>query len=1602
MTSSSSFVHLHVHSEHSALDSTARVGELIDAAAADEQAAIAITDHGTIAGLHTAITAGRAAGVKVIAGEEVYLAIGSRHERRTLEIPAASVATDASTGSGTDQTETKTKRYHHLTVLARNRTGWRNLVAMHNEAQNSRWGKHSRVDYELLAAHAEGLIVLTGCLGGPVLGPLARGDEAGAREGLEALIAAVGAQNVYVEIMEHGIGAESAALPRLVELASEYDLGVVATNDAHHVAADDEHAHEAWLALQTKKTLNDPASTRFTFTGTGYHLRSAEEMYALRPETWWRNACRASADLAAEIEADVLPDHYLRLPKFNVPEGFTDSREYFVHLVKEGAKTRYGDPYPAKVAKRLNMEMKVIAAFGVIDYFLIVHELITWARSQGIRVGPGRGSSAGSVCSYTLGIVQVDPLRFDLLFERFLDPTRVGMPDIDVDFEKARRDEVLAHLVHVYGQGYVARIGTFQVSKSKAAIKHATRVLGHPAGLGDRLSKQVPMKGASPSSFAAMDAARDSAAAGFWEEVEADQRAGTVIELARSFEEVVTGASIHSCGTVVSDAPLHDLIPMRKDTGDSGHADDPLVTEWDTGGVDEGIGLLKLDVLGLRTLDIISATVTGIEALTGEVVDPEHLPDGDDLSDERVRRTWQLLAAGRTEGVFQMKSSGMSALAQDVQPTTMEHLSALGALYRPGPLSADMHTRYAARKNERESVDYSIFTDDPDEQEAIARVLGSTYGLTVYQEQSMLLGDVVAGFGPAERNRLRKAISKKNASEVRAVGELFMAGATGDTTSDGRPKIKFARRTAQRVWDTIRGGAEYAFNRCLTGDAVLTNGSRQEITIGALYRRLHGQEPDAAGMCHYCQSCRVGEQSQTRKCRACMSWMTKFRDPNRGFHLLSRDASDGRIRPQRVSDVHFQGVRKIFRLTLSDGRTVKATENHRFMMPSGEYTRVDAIVPGITSLAIDAGYEPQDWDGSDRLCAGERQGVGWVYAPGRANIGYIDGGFISLKEWTSRTRANAKCDECGISEHATRLERAHLDGNRTNNHPRNLSWKCVSHHKKWDYRRNSRRGRWQKGALVGALRVDSVDPAGVEPVYDVEMESGTDHNFLANGIVSHNSHSAAYAQLSYVSAYLKANWPACYGAAILACIDEEDQRDGVLASLASEGVQVLAPQVNSSGVASTAMTDKTVVLGLSEIKDVGKASRAIVSERSAGGAFASIGDLLARVRLPGKDGQSARLTTKVAEALIDAGAADEFGPRQGQMRILRALREHPGTPVPDEEWGSLARGVRQIARLGLSVGEHPMTALAPQVRAWEPPLRDEYGNAVSTKPVGVHRAAVTNRRAVTTVGLVTRWKESSDGRGGQKAALTLEGSKGRIEAVVWDRTLRSLRRKHTSIGVGSVVGVQANVRTREIEQIGADGETRTVTIRSLTARHVWPLDVRETGARQMHSAGAGIDWPGVLFDPDPPGPTEMGPPSPGRAAATAAPTARVAPPLRLAGTSPPAAVADELQTIAGQVVLVVEESNVPSISSALKTRYRALAKPPRGFYEPVDDQPCLLFRVAGKDEGDWLWVVSVPDEDAWRESDLAAHLRGAGTWKETISPAWQRFQSETKQVPVAA
>jgi len=797
------FVHLHTHSEFSPLDGMVRVWDAFDIARAQGAPALAITDHGNLAGIWAAQKSAERTGVKLIPGMEAYLAIGSRFERDVIWVPAdgdEEASDDDERLEKADETHAgmKARPYQHLTLLAVSPAGWRNLVQLNNKAQESIWHK-PRIDYALLAEHADGILALTGCVGGPVMGPASRGDWDGARDGIEALTGALGAGNVYVELMEHGNAEESEALPGVVELAREYGLGIVATNDAHYGHAHNEEAHAAWLCVQSKSTLDSP---KFVFHGEGFHLRDEAEMRSLRDEEWWQEACDTTLEIAERCAPQSVPGPQDLIPRFPTPDGFADNRAYLRHLLAEGAERIYGEHWLSErddVKTRVNEEVRIITEAGVVDYFLITHEVRAWARGQGILTGPGRGSGGGSMVAYLLDITRVDPIDNGLLFERFYEPGRTELPDFDLDFPKLSRGEVIEHIQQLYGAQNVAMIGTFAMSRTKKALKQAAAVIG-AAALGNRLADAVPngVNSAQPMAMKyLLDESIPSAAEYRRRLMDGGAIAMRIHDLASAFEDVVAGFSIHASGVIISRENLHDIMPLRKS------ASRGWVLQW-TGPEAEQAGLLKLDVLGLRNLDIIDRAVRYIQETTGEFVDPLALPSPDGTDDERVAAAYRVIAEGRTAGIFQMDGQGMTELAMQLAPRKLDDLSAVIALYRPGPMSAGMHTTFARRVRGEERVSYRDFTTDPSEQERLASVLAETQGVWVFQEQLMRLGTVVAGFDAVQRSKLRKAVSKKKRDEMGIVGAQFLDGAEANG---------FARRTAELLWDAMLGSAEYLFNK---------------------------------------------------------------------------------------------------------------------------------------------------------------------------------------------------------------------------------------------------------------------------------------------------------------------------------------------------------------------------------------------------------------------------------------------------------------------------------------------------------------------------------------------------------------------------------------------------------------------------------------------------------------------------------------------------------------------------------------------------------------------------------------------------------------------
>ncbi len=777
-----SFTHLHTHTEFSMLDGAARVGDVIARAAADGQPAVGITDHGNMYGVLDFYKAARAAGIKPIIGTEAYMAAESRTER-----PVRRGRVDDGGGDG-DEGQ---KLYYHVTLLAETNAGYKNLMKLSSAAYLEGYYYKPRTDWELLERHHEGVIATTGCLGGVVLQALLRDDPEGATARAARLQDIFGRDNLFVELQDHGLAAQRRTNPQLIELAKRIKAPLLATNDSHYTAREDAVAHDALLCVQTGSAMDDPK--RFKLEGDEHYLKSAAEMRHLFGD--YPEACDNTLWVAER--ADVTIDFGKpKLPSFPRPPGFADADAYLRHLTYEGAEGRYGSPLPKAVTDRVDYELDVIGNMGFSDYFLVVWDLIRHARAMGIRVGPGRGSAAGCCVAYCLRIVDLDPIAYDLLFERFLNPGRKQMPDIDMDFDERYRGEMIRYATERYGWDHVAQIVTFSTIKARAAVRDAARVLGYPYSVGDRVAKAMPplVMGRDTPLWACFDESPKFAdgfkAAGELRDMYGgDPDVQRVVDVAKGLEGLRRQDGIHAAAVVISADPLTEYLPIQRKPVSGGRPEDaPIVTQYEMHGV-EDLGLLKMDFLGLRNLSVIERTLDLIEAATGERPDI----DGVSLDDPA---TFALLGRGETIGVFQLEGGPMRALLRSLAPTEFADVAALNALYRPGPMAANMHYDYADRKNGRKPISYL----HPD----LVEVLSDTQGLMIYQESMMRVAQRMAGYSLEEADNLRKAAGKKVREIMAMEREKFVAGceATG-----------YGRDVGTVLFDIIEPFADYAFNK---------------------------------------------------------------------------------------------------------------------------------------------------------------------------------------------------------------------------------------------------------------------------------------------------------------------------------------------------------------------------------------------------------------------------------------------------------------------------------------------------------------------------------------------------------------------------------------------------------------------------------------------------------------------------------------------------------------------------------------------------------------------------------------------------------------------
>ncbi len=1420
-----SFVHLHTHSEYSLLDGANRITDLVRKARELEMPALALTDHGCMFGAWTFHKAATREGVKPIVGMEAYVAPGHRTER-------------SRSGQGE-------RAYYHLILLARDLEGYRNLVKLSSIGYTEGFYHRPRVDREVLARHHGGLIVTSACMAGEVARHLSVDDWEGAREAAE-WHANLFDGRYYLEVQAHDTAGQAELNAKIFRLADELGLPVVATNDAHFLQREDHEAHDVLLCIGLGKDRSDPSRMRYD---EGLYFKSAPEIAERFPDH--PEALANTLRIADEV--DLVFEKKYHLPAFPLPPEHSDENAYLEHLALEGAKERYGDPLPQPVQERFDYEIGVIKGTGYAGYFLITQDFIRWAREHDIPVGPGRGSAAGSLVAYALGITNLDPLAHDLLFERFLNPERISMPDIDIDFCFERRDEVIGYTREKYGRDAVGQIITFGTMKSRAVIRDVGRTLGFEPGETDRIAKLIP--NAPGQAFTVEEAVKDLREVS--DLYDLDERHRQLFDYSMTLEGLSRHASVHAAGVVIAPGPLDEYVPVSIPTGKNGgtgngNGDDAMVvTQYDMNCLEEA-GMLKMDFLGLRTLTVIHDAVEMVKARHGKLLNPETGEEYASIDDVPLDdpAVYRMLAKGGTSGVFQFESDLANDKLRSMRCDRFDDLVATNALIRPGPLDSGMTDVYIDRKLGRKPVTYP----HPD----LEKTLRPTYGVIVYQEQVMRIANVLAGFTLGEADMLRKAVGKKIAELIRKELGKFVERSVERGVD---------KRVAEDLAEQIETFGRYGFNKCLPGDTeILDAATGRLVTIREVFE---GRETLST--------------------------------------VLACDVRELKLVEAGVLDVVDNGVRPVWRLRTESGREIEATGNHPFFtyrgwknleaLSLGEHIAAPRTLPvegtdtwpehevaalghllaegnlchpyGLYFYSQD-GEQVADfvrtaesfdnvrctvsdhrgtasvytgrivrssangiWDWADALGilgkkASEKEipdaafrlrndQVALLLARMWEGDGHISAGQRIVYYATSSERLARQVRHLllrlGVLARLRAVEFPYRGGVRTgwqvyvhgNEHYRGFL-ETVGRHLISGWRRdrlqelvldapaggptkdlipvavrNHVRARkaeypltWrhmEEGAGVSARdfypqgtgaqkigftrdtvaaladyfqdeeldrlahsdvlwdRVVAIDYVGKMRTFDLEVSGH--HNFVANDIVVHNSHSAAYSLISYHTAWLKAHHPAEFMAALLSSV--LDNTDSVVKYIGEcrdlprylpkqeEPVVVLPPDVNESGWKFTVTEANQIRFGLGAVKGVGAgAVRSVLDARQKRGTFISLFDFLERIDIRA-------LNKRACEALIAAGALDAFGLRS---RLLAGLdtayaevqarhaeaeagqgslfgdasalpRSEPPLPnVPD--WSEPDRLAREKEALGFFISGHPLDRYREMVRAFEP------------------------------------------------------------------------------------------------------------------------------------------------------------------------------------------------------------------------------------------------------------------------------------------------------------
>jgi len=1512
---SKSFVHLHTHSSHSVRDSIARPDDLFAAAAADGQRSLAITDHGNLSGLYVAHRAAQSHDVSLIAGVEAYMAIEdgepSPRLRRSTVIKA-----------GEDGDSGADAKYTHLTLLAGNEKGLANLMRLNAIANDGDafWSK-PRMDLTALSENSEGIIVLSGCLGGAIKGALARGDKDGAYSATQNLVDIFGVDNFFIEVMSHGIKAEDDLNADLVELAKYHNLRVVATNDSHFTEISDAHAHEAWLCGASNKTLDDP--DHWKFSGSGYHLRSTSEMRALfDDEPGFESACDNTLLIAERATGyEMFPKHGLRIPVF-APESELPAAKLLYKKVKAGAQQRYGSPISAEVGQRLRYELDIISGAGLSDYFLIVADMIDWAKSQGIRVGPGRGSAAGSCVSYCMGIIAVDPLKHGLLFERFLNPTRNKMPDIDTDFEQGRRHEVVHYLIERWGKDSVALIGTLGYSLSKNSLRVAGKVLGE-APLGARLAGTVPTLGDGKTPKISLLEKSDFGPGSEYREVASSKAARPIVDVASRFEGVVNTESIHACGVVIGDVPIVGQLPLRsdrRDTSDGGS--EGWVSEFD-GEALESLGYLKMDVLGLLTLDVVESTVREIERRHGVTIDVDAMSDD---GGEQAKNAWAQIGSGKTDGIFQLECvSGktwvggrrIASLYQRQQDgDAIETLNSAyfdeGRWHRNKVVRVVKTGRKTVLRLRTETDRYidvtpghRLMTKDRGWVEARDLAIGDSVLVDTgaktlrYRECSdceiqisplpgriptrcyrcsarfnsnpskpgvgnKISASMKTAFAEGRTSSWNEGLTKETSSKLAETGHKISQANTGISLVEkvgaeraaeltdfhsrrmsGRGNHMFGKKPPhakggyrEDIGHYVRSSWEADYARVLklleedyeyekhSFELVLADG--REVTYTPdFYLPSRNLYVEIKGFMRYDDQMKIDAFNLAHPDKRLeVISKTKFAELQMTYqNMVAWEC------PSLPPRAEWESVTHISELGEEDTYDIQMTA------PAHNYTANGFVVHnsgGMQDLA--RRLRPQSVDEAAVLIA--------LYRPGPIGIGMHD-------MYANRKNGSEKVSYDIFTKDVAEVEviKSVMDETLAvmvfqeqllriaelvagfNPPERDNLLRAIG--------KKIREQMDRSGELFIAGAQSDLDMAGnpklafskrtAENLWEA-MKSSGEYSF-------NKSHSVGYARLSFITAWLKANYPAEFAAGWLARADDKEKRLAFLGSLAEDGVTLRHPDVNASLVDPIVAPDGAILLGLGKIRDVGSVGDDIIKERTANGPFASPLDLASRV----KSGEGARKVSITAlRALIESGALDSFGPRKGMYDSIEALRKNPNTPVAMAEWGLLERSVRERNRLGVLVGESPLVHFAPQIKTWRSP------NAPSVAPIPVHR--LPSEGIVRTVGVVTGWEIKK--RKTRFAKLTLAGTKSIINCVIWNSTLERVEREGRIPAIGDIIGVDATVQEKTPFRVDVDDGDDGVetTVKELVVSAIWSDQLVEESQNPSHEGFVSYSDQGSIWD----------------------------------------------------------------------------------------------------------------------------------------------------------